>query len=565
MARRGQHDQLTCPCVIATCRDIWGIPPVDSARTVNPHLETLRRITRDMAVTSDLPVLLNSIATALAENTGACFARVFLFQSDDECEVCRSGGGTNPATMPGVKRLHLHADAGEMRGVLRDHHAVDLDNASPPSKVARERTPFLTNDLLQAVRGRVSPELSQFYESSGVVAAGARPLEFRGELIGVIGMMSKRPFDPQAFELLGIFADQAAMAIKSAHVFTELERYKERLEIENAYLKEEIRTERGFEEIVGQSGALRAALRKVKQVAPVDTTVLLTGETGTGKELIARAIHSLSPRKDRSMVKINCGAIPHGVVESELFGHEKGAFTGALQRRLGRFELADKGTLFMDEVGELPLDTQVKLLRVLQEQEFERLGGVRAIKTDVRLVAATNRDLEVEVAEGRFRPDLFYRLNVFPVRIPALRERPDDIPLLVRHFLAHFQRKLAKPLRGVTPGSMDRLMEYAWPGNIRELQNVLERASVLARGPIVDVFTALGGVGGVDRPASDAIAVVDERLLTLDEHEQMQIKRALDAAGGKLHGPGGAAEMLGINASTLRSRMEKHAMSRQVS
>jgi transcriptional regulator with GAF, ATPase, and Fis domain len=300
----------------------------------------------------------------------------------------------------------------------------------------------------------------------------------------------------------------------------------------------------------------------VKQVASVDTTVLLTGETGTGKELIARAIHSLSPRKDRSLVKINCGAIPHGVVESELFGHEKGAFTGALQRRLGRFELADKGTLFMDEVGELPLDTQVKLLRVLQEQEFERLGGVRPIKTDVRLVAATNRDLEVEVAEGRFRPDLFYRLSVFPIRVPALRERPDDIPLLVRHFLALFQRKLAKSLKGVTPGSMERLMAYPWPGNIRELQNVLERACVLARGPIIDASAALGGS---DRPAPDATPVTDDRLLTLDEHEQMQIKRALEVAGGKLHGPGGAAEMLGINASTLRSRMEKHGMSRQVS
>lgn len=262
------------------------------------------------------------------------------------------------------------------------------------------------------------------------------------------------------------------------------------------------------------------------------------------------------------MVKINCGAIPHGVVESELFGHEKGAFTGALQRRLGRFELADKGTLFMDEVGELPLDTQVKLLRVLQEQEFERLGGMRPIKTDVRLVAATNRDLEVEVAEGRFRPDLFYRLSVFPIRIPALRERADDIPLLVRHFLAHFHRKLAKSLKGVTPGSMDRLMAYPWPGNIRELQNVLERACVLARGPIVDVSTALGGH---DQLVPDVADTAPDRILTLDEHEQMQIKRALDAAGGKLHGPGGAAEMLGINASTLRSRMAKHGMSRQVS
>ena len=522
-------------------------------------LEMLRRVTRDIAVTPELPVLLNSIASALAEHTGASFVRVFLYQTDDECEICRSRGKVEPAPAPGVKRLHLHADAGRMQGAFAEQHALGLDVPAPPTKVARERKPFLTNELLRDVQGKVPPQLMQVYEESGVVAAGARPLEFRGELMGVIGMISRRPFDPHEFELLGIFADQAAVAIKSAHLFTELERYRQRLQIENAYLQEEIRSERGFEDIVGQSSALRAVLRKVKQVAPVETTVLLTGETGTGKELIARAIHELSPRKDRPMIKINCGAIPQGVVESELFGHEKGAFTGALQRRLGRFELADKGTLFMDEVGELPLDTQVKLLRVLQEQEFERLGGARAIKVDVRLVAATNRDLEVEVTDSRFRADLYYRLNVFPIRVPALRERPEDIPQLVRHFLAQLQRKLAKPLRGVTPDSMQRLMQYLWPGNIRELQNVLERACVLARSPVVDVTTALGAT---DRPVPDAIPIVDDRILTLDEHEQQQIRRALDEAGGKIHGPGGAAALLGINASTLRSRMEKHGMMR---
>ena len=514
-----------------------------------------------MAVTSELPVLLNSIASALAEHTGAAFVRVFLIQTDDECDVCRARGKAEPsAAAPGEKRLHLRADAGELQGILPDQHAFPVGSPSPPGIVARERKPFLTNDLLSTARGRVPPELLRFYEEIGVVAAGARPLEFRGELMGVIGMLKRRPFDPEEFELLGIFADQAAVAIKSAHLFAELERYKERLQVENAYLQEEIRAERGFEEIVGQSGALRAVLRKVKQVAPVETTVLLTGETGTGKELIARAIHALSPRHDRPMIKVNCGAIPQGVVESELFGHEKGAFTGALQRRIGRFELADKGTLFMDEVGELPLDTQVKLLRVLQEQEFERLGGTRPITVDVRLVAATNRDLQAEVAASRFRADLYYRLNVFPVRVPPLRERPEDIPSLVRYFLAHFQRKLAKPLRGVTPEGMRRLTEYAWPGNIRELQNVLERACVLARGPVIEVAPALGDA---DQPAPNALPVTDERILTLDEHEQQEIRKALEAAAGKIHGPGGAAALLGINASTLRSRMEKHGMTRQ--
>jgi formate hydrogenlyase transcriptional activator len=529
---------------------------------VNASLEMLRRVTRDMAVTSEPKVLLDSIASALAEHTGASFVRVFLYQTDEECDICRADGTANPSPASGVKRLHLNADAGSLRGAFADQHALELDSPSPPTKVARERKPFLTNDLVEAVRGKVPPELVQFYETTGVVAAGAQPLEFRGELMGVIGMISQRRFDPQEFELLGIFADQAAVAIKSAHLFAQLERYKERLQIENAYLQEEIRTERGFEEIIGRSPALRAVLRRVTQVAGVETTVLLTGETGTGKELIARAIHALSPRKNRPMIKINCGAIPQGVVESELFGHERGAFTGALQRRIGRFELADKGTLFMDEVGELPLDTQVKLLRVLQEQEFERLGGGRPIQVDVRVVAATNRDLDVEIAHSRFRNDLYYRLNVFPIRVPPLRERPDDIPALVRHFLAHFERKLAKPLRGVTPEGMRQLQDYPWPGNIRELQNVLERAGVLARGPIVDVTASLGAA---DQPATGTLPVADERILTLDEHEQQQIRRALDEAGGRIHGPGGAAAMLGLNASTLRSRMERHGMTKQSS
>jgi formate hydrogenlyase transcriptional activator len=531
---------------------------------VNAHLDMLRRVTRDMAVTSELPVLLDSIASALVEHTGAAMVRVFLHQTAGECDICRSREAGSPSPLAGAKQLHLHANAGVLNDLFGPDHVLPIDAPAPPSKVARERKPFLTNDLLRdaKIQASVRPDLLQRYEELGIVAAGARPLEFRGELMGVIGMLSRRPFDPQEFELLGIFADQAGMAIKSAHLFTQLERYRDRLQVENAYLQEEIRTERGFEEIIGRSSALRAVLRRVTQVAEMDTTVLLTGETGTGKELIARAIHGLSPRKDRPMIKINCGAIPQGVVESELFGHERGAFTGALQRRLGRFELADKGTLFMDEVGELPLDTQVKLLRVLQEQEFERLGGGRPIKVDVRLVAATNRDLDAEMAGGRFRTDLYYRLNVFPIRVPPLRERADDIPSLVRYFLDHFQRKLAKPLRGVTPAGMRRLMDYPWPGNIRELQNVLERASVLASSPIVDVSAALVGV---ERAVPDAIPVVDERIVTLDEHERQQIRRALEEAAGKIHGPGGAAQLLGVNASTLRSRMEKHGMTRLTS
>ena len=313
--------------------------------------------------------------------------------------------------------------------------------------------------------------------------------------------------------------------------------------------RDELTVGRGFEGIVGDSSALKATLRDVRKVAGVETTVLLTGETGTGKELIARAIHEGSPRRDRPLIKMNCGAIPQGLVESELFGHERGAFTGALQRRIGRFEIADKGTLFMDEAGELPLETQVKLLRVLQEQEFERVGATRSQRVDVRLVAATNRDLEAEVAVGRFRRDLYYRLNVFPIRIPPLRERVGDIPLLVKHFLAHLQRKLAKPLQALTPDSMEKLKAHSWPGNIRELQNVLERACIMASSPLVEIEESLQPIPMI-RGRTGA-------LTTLDENERAHIRRALAATGGKIHGPRGAADILDINPSTLRSRMEK--------
>jgi formate hydrogenlyase transcriptional activator len=396
----------------------------------------------------------------------------------------------------------------------------------------------------------------------GINSAAGYPLDYRGEQLGSIGFLARRRISTEEFALLGIFADQAAMAIRNAQLYREIERYRDRLELENAYLQEAIAEERGFEGIVGESPALRAVLRKVQQVAPVETTVLLTGETGTGKELIARALHQGSPRRDRPLIKVNCGAIPQGVVESELFGHEKGAFTGALQRRIGRFELADKGTLFMDEVGELPLDTQVKLLRVLQEHEFERVGSHQTQQVDVRLVAATNRDLEQEVAAQRFRTDLFYRLNVFPIRVPPLRERPSDIPLLVKHFLAQFQRKLAKPLQAVTPESLARLERYAWPGNIRELQNVLERACVLSPGPVVEILDDLRPMSATGT-APTAPAVPQDAIVTLEESERIHIRQALAATAGRIHGSDGAAALLGINPSTLRSRMKKLGITKQ--
>jgi len=523
---------------------------------VNPHLDVLRRVTRDMAAIPRLNVLLESIVTALHEHTGTSVARIWLYRTDAECEVCRA----NPEVRGAVtdqRALHLAASIAPPGGPTRIPHRVELSESSILTRVARDRAAQFTNDMSTVVRGDDNEIQRRNLATLGIVAMGGQPLEFRGELLGVMGMLYARPIQPLEIDLLRIFADQAAAAIKNAYLFEEVEQIRQRLADENAYLRDEAHGQQEFREIVGGSPALHTVLRKIKQVAEVETTVLLTGETGTGKELVARAIHSRSPRRERAMIKMNCGAIPAGVVESELFGHEKGAFTGAMQRRIGRFELADRSTLFMDEVGELPPDTQVKLLRILQEQEFERVGGVRPVKVDVRLVAATNRDLEREVAEGRMRADLFYRLNVFPIHIPPLRDRPSDIPLLVQHFLRHFQRKLGKPLRELSRRGMQQLQAYSWPGNIRELQNVIERACVLSRGPVVDIGDAL-----VVSDREAPIAVSHEPLVTLEEHERRHIRRALALVNGKIHGPGGAAELLGVNASTLRSRMERLGVTR---
>jgi transcriptional regulator with GAF, ATPase, and Fis domain len=524
-----------------------------------PQLEMLRGITRQMATSEDFETVLQSIVSGLVDRGDAVLARIFLLLEDHECAICRARIDAGQMNATKERALHLVAECGGPPGSFNVFHRVPLDSKLPVAEIARTRRASLIDDWRAVEQLRTDDRIAPLWNSLGVIGIAGYPLEVHDELLGAIGYLARRKITPEEFDVLGIFADQAAMAIKSAQLFADIQRYKNRLEVENEYLQDEIRAESGFDNIVGESRALRSVLQKVRQVAGVETTVLLTGETGTGKELIARALHEGSARKDRPLIKINCGAIPQGVVESELFGHEKGSFTGALQKRIGRFELADKGTLFMDEVGELPLDTQVKLLRVLQEQEFERVGSTRPVKVDVRLVAATNRDLEREVAEARFRSDLFYRLNVFPIRLPPLRERAGDIPMLVDHFLATFQRKMGKSLKRVDEKSMDQLQRYAWPGNIRELQNVLERACVLATGPVVSIGETLRAAPAMT-PANGAPPVATP-LLKLEDSERAHIRRALVAAGGRVHGPLGAAELLGINPSTLRSRMQKLGIS----
>ncbi len=328
----------------------------------------------------------------------------------------------------------------------------------------------------------------------------------------------------------------------------EVQRLKDRLENENVYLRQEIKLNHNFDEIIGRSGALKKVLHHVEQVAPTGTTVLILGETGTGKELIARAIHHLSPRRNRPLVKVNCAALPANLIESELFGHEKGAFTGAVARQVGRFELADGGTLFLDEIGDLPLELQAKLLRVLQEGEFERLGSSRTLKVDVRLLAATNRNLEQAVEESRFREDLYYRLSVFPVAVPPLRQRRDDLPLLVQHFVAKYGKKLGRQVTSVPGKVMEALTRYAWPGNVRELENVIERALILTRGAALRLDAPLDG---------QAAGRARHTAVTLEEAERQHILAALEETHWRIEGPYGAALRLDINASTLRSRMRK--------
>ena len=332
----------------------------------------------------------------------------------------------------------------------------------------------------------------------------------------------------------------------------ELQQLKIQLEAENIYLQQELQSDEQFGEIIGQSDAIKYVLFKITQVAPTDTTVLVTGETGTGKELVARAIHGASSRKDRPLVKVNCGALSPTLIESELFGHEKGAFTGAVGRKPGRFELANGGTIFLDEIGDLPLELQVKLLRVIQENEFERLGGNKTLKVDVRIIAATNRNLKAEVDQGTFREDLWYRVNVYPITMPPLRQRREDIPLLVEHFANMYAKKFGKNIASVSPRTMEELQSHSWPGNIRELANVIERAVIHTHGTALQV---------VDHFKPAAVESVPTE--TLEEVEREYIIRTLENTGWRIEGPHGAAKILGLNPSTLRTRMIKLGIQRR--
>jgi formate hydrogenlyase transcriptional activator len=434
--------------------------------------------------------------------------------------------------------------------------------------------------VLDRQKSVVRGDLEKEQQSAGdrrLVAEGIQsycvvPLVAMGKSIGTFTVWSeaKNRYSEADAELLQEVANQVALAIANMKSYEEIAALKARLEKENVYLQEEIRTVHNFEEIVGDSPVLLELLRRVDQVAPTDSSVLIYGETGTGKELIARAIHDRSNRKNRPLVKVNCCAISAGLVESELFGHVKGAFTGAFERRVGRFELADGGTLFLDEVGELPLETQVKLLRVLQEHEFEPVGSNRSVHVDVRIIAATNRNLRESILAGSFRSDLFYRLNVFPLEVPPLRERGSDIPQLAMFFLSRYSRNLGKRTEGISTVATEWLKNYSWPGNVRELQNVIERALIIGHGPILELEPDLLGVSPSEALRDTAPTMAEgmpptgprSELKTLDEVERDHISAVLQQTRGVIEGANGAAKTLGMHPNTLRHRMEKLGIKR---
>ena len=446
---------------------------------------------------------------------------------------------------PDGKCLRVHAlDFPESNGFFTQAVLIPIEGTMPGDSYSKN-APIVINRIDAA---EVPPEMYKKAVAEGLKSFCDVPLVSHGRTLGVLalGKRVENGFEQSELAFLAQVAQQVAIGVENALAYEKIAELKEKLAQEKLYLEGEIRGDMDFDGIVGRSSALRHVLNMVETVAPSDSTVLLLGETGTGKELIARAIHDRSRRKDRTFVKLNCAAIPTGLLESELFGHERGAFTGAITQKVGRLELADEGTLFLDEVGDIPLEIQPKLLRALQEREFERLGSTRTKKVSVRLVAATNRNLEKMIEDREFRSDLYYRLNVFPIRIPPLRERPEDIPLLVRYFAQKYGRRMEKKIESIPTGVMKRLEAWHWPGNIRELENFIERSVILTHGTALQV--PVGELSGDGRPVVTSV---------IRDEDREEILNVLRETRGRVAGPQGAAARMGVKRTTLISRMKK--------
>lgn len=490
---------------------------------------------------------LATIVEDLVAHSGLALARVWLVGPTNTCRVCVARGDKDDAT----PRLHLTASAGRSadgtqvwRRIDGEFHRFDVGNRRV-GHIASEGAPL----LLQRDESNTLLSRPEWLAQEGIASFAGQPLSVGDRRIGVIGVFSRRVLGDDDLVHLRHFGEQCAIVIASSRVFEELETENRTLAVQNEYLREEIASSLSPVGILGTSAAIQRALDEARLVAATSSTVLLLGETGTGKELFAREVHSRGARRERPLVKVNCGSIPHELFESEFFGHVKGSFTGANKDRLGRFQLAHEGTLFLDEVGEIALDLQPKLLRALQDGDFQRVGDDNTIHVDVRVIAATNRDLLSEVRAGRFREDLYYRLAVFPIAIPPLRDRVEDIPIIARYFAQQVRRAVGRPAFELTDADLDVLRSYTWPGNIRELANVIERAAILSAGRHVDLATILPAS---TRPQLPGRIVTEAEWRELEKRNLMA---ALRAARGKLSGPGGAAELLGTKPTTLSSRL----------
>jgi len=521
------------------------------------NLRTLQRAALEVAQALAPDEVLAHIVDGLAREPNVALARIWLLAPGDVCESCRFRADCDRTTC-----LHLKASAGASRVRPEEQwtHTEGAFRRFPLGQRKVGQVGASGEPLLLNVEGNdawlANPDWA---EREGIRCFAGQPLIFRGETVGVLALFSREPVGEDEFGWLRTFADHAAVAIANARAFAEVQELRRQLELERDYLREEIKVVQSFGRIVGESPAVRQVLSQVEVVAPTEATVLIEGESGTGKELIAVALHEGSARAEHPLVRVNCASIPRELFESEFFGHLKGSFTGATRDRPGRFQVADGGTLFLDEVGEIPLELQGKLLRVLQEGRFSRIGEDHERSVDVRIVAATNRDLLREVRAGRFREDLYYRLNVFPIRVPSLRERKEDIPLLARHFVSSLSTGAAKRRPRLSDEDLGTLLSYDWPGNVRELQNVIERALIGAR----------GGRLAVDLPRRhDARAASEsspKRLLTqadLKQVERDNLLAVLNHTRWKVAGKGSAAELLGLHPATLASRLKAMGIER---
>ncbi len=528
-----------------------------------PEYESIKELLLDMARERSIDDLLRTIVQRLAKRPQVALARIWLIAPPDgSCDTCPPSMQAECTQRSSC--LHLVASAGNPQTPGADWSRLSGDYRRFPmgggivGQIAATGRPALVTDLENDTQWVTRPGWA---ESEGICGYAGQPLVYREEVLGALVVFVRTSPRPDGMIWMRILADHAATAIANARAFEEIEHLKSQLELERDYLREEVREAHAFGDIVGRSAALQNVLQQVELVAPTDASVLILGESGTGKELVAREIHKRSPRNEHPMIRVNCASVPRELYESEFFGHVHGAFTGAVKDRAGRFELADGGTLFLDEVGEIPLALQGKLLRVLQESEFERVGEERTRRCDVRIIAATNRGLKEEADAGRFRQDLFYRLNVFPLEVAPLRRRPEDIPLLAAHFVERAARRFHRPQPRLTRANIFQLQQYDWPGNVRELRNVIERAVITSQSGGLQFDLAGDGLGGppMAEADDDPSAAADDVLpdVEIKRRERENLLLALRRTGWKIYGPDGAAELLGVRPTTLASRVAR--------